>query len=237
MTTVVRPLTVAELGAVANVHIEVFSQNVHSQLGPAVVRRHFEWQLEKRTFVHANGAFDQGSGALLGFGFGGLYGEPKEHFMRSHLPLVFSMAARRPAVAVQLISRRLRRPVMRQRRRISAGANSEDDDPDHGVSSEMPLQADDRLEASYGAALAQLDDSLRYYEIFSLAVTPARQGQGLGKQLMRDHEELAVGNGFTYVRLRAPLDNDNTIAFYQRIGFRKVLEPGHDWLGQMVKRL
>ncbi|MDR1513254.1 MAG: GNAT family acetyltransferase [Propionibacteriaceae bacterium] len=52
-----------------------------------------------------------------------------------------------------------------------------------------------------------------------LAVDPARQGRGLGRQLLTHMESLLLQTGCPKINLQVRLDNDRAVAFYQRCGY------------------
>ena len=90
------PLEISDLFAVGTIHCEAFPQDVRSQLGPRVVARYFSFQLEQRNDVHALGAFDKRSGALLGFCFGGRQGIHANGWVARHLPHLAPRLLMRP---------------------------------------------------------------------------------------------------------------------------------------------
>lgn len=57
--------------------------------------------------------------------------------------------------------------------------------------------------------------------IYSLAVDPQRQGQGLGKRLLEVAEELALQQGCSAIRLEVRPDNNAGIHLYQQAGYRQ----------------
>lgn len=60
--------------------------------------------------------------------------------------------------------------------------------------------------------------------IENLAVSPARQGLGLGKKLIAHVEDLAAALGFAEVRLYTNKLFAENIAFYARLGYRAYKE-------------
>jgi ribosomal protein S18 acetylase RimI-like enzyme len=59
-------------------------------------------------------------------------------------------------------------------------------------------------------------------EIERIYVVPSCQGQGLGKYLIREALEIARRKGKRYAWLGVWEKNEKAIAFYRRIGFRKI---------------
>lgn len=74
------------------------------------------------------------------------------------------------------------------------------------------------------------------FGILAIAVSPAAQGSGAGKVLMNQAERVARERGFTRMNLSVSIRNHQAIAFYERLGWRKVLAGG-EWRGEMVKEL
>ena len=62
------------------------------------------------------------------------------------------------------------------------------------------------------------DDGHRAW-VYYLAVTPTKQGQGLGRQLMQACEEWASGRGVAKLQLMVRADNSAAVAFYERLGY------------------
>ncbi len=63
-----------------------------------------------------------------------------------------------------------------------------------------------------GTALARL---------YSLAIDPDHQGQGLSRRLMEQAEDEAVASGCTHLRLEVRPDNSPAIALYDKLGYRQ----------------
>lgn len=61
-----------------------------------------------------------------------------------------------------------------------------------------------------------------------LAVAPATRHQGLGRHMLAWLEHSAVIAGISGVRLECRADNHNAIAFYMRLGYRRIADvPGY----------
>jgi ribosomal-protein-alanine N-acetyltransferase len=58
--------------------------------------------------------------------------------------------------------------------------------------------------------------------IGNVAVTPGRQGQGIGKDLIREGLREAHGRGASIATLEVRMSNERAIALYERFGFRFV---------------
>lgn len=203
-----RPIDMTDLSDVARIHVAAFPTNVYSRLGTRLVVSHFRWHLTQRTLVYANGAFDIVTGAMLGYCFGGLPGEPTSSFARSHKSLIVRSLLRRPQLLTHPMFRTGLGLGVRQPGNEEADASQPDSDP----------------------------TVVHAYEIFSLAVDPREQNRGLGKRLMRDQEAYASRQGFASMVLRAPIENAATVAFYERLGYHKV-NATRAWEGRMTKAL
>jgi GNAT superfamily N-acetyltransferase len=60
-----------------------------------------------------------------------------------------------------------------------------------------------------------------YAEIQALVVSAARQGQGLGRQLVAHACDWAFARGYERVRLRSGVAREGAHAFYEHLGFEK----------------
>ena len=78
------------------------------------------------------------------------------------------------------------------------------------------LAAVDR-EALLGTAMVGHDGHRAW--VYYLAVTPTKQGSGLGRRLMRACEEWARTWGVPKLQLMVRADNCAAVAFYQRLGY------------------
>ena len=64
-----------------------------------------------------------------------------------------------------------------------------------------------------------------------LAVSPAQQGGGLGRELMAEAERLLIGLGCPKINLMVRTGNDRVIGFYEALGY------GTDEVALLSKRL
>ncbi|MGO8930984.1 MAG: N-acetyltransferase family protein [Limisphaerales bacterium] len=83
---------------------------------------------------------------------------------------------------------------------------------------------------------ARAPSAARSFGVLAIAIAPAAQGQGLGKLLMNQLEKVAVERGYNRMHLTVGADNAGAIAFYERLGWTKMMNGGH-WGGGMVKGL
>ncbi len=56
--------------------------------------------------------------------------------------------------------------------------------------------------------------------LYSIAISPAARGQGLGKRLLAEAEESARSSGCAYLRLEVRPDNEAAIGLYEGVGYR-----------------
>jgi len=72
------------------------------------------------------------------------------------------------------------------------------------------------------------------YGILSIAVDPARHGQGVGQALMRENLAAARARGFARMVLTVAPTNTQAIRFYEHDGWQELREDG-TWHGAMTK--
>jgi len=75
------------------------------------------------------------------------------------------------------------------------------------------------------------------FGILSIAVDPAVQGLGYGKQLILEVERAAGERGFVHLHLTVRVDNYRAVNFYEKLGWRKTNAPDGIWRGSMTKIL
>lgn len=78
--------------------------------------------------------------------------------------------------------------------------------------------------------------SFRSWGILSIAVLPECRGNGTARALMEDAEAEAKRRGFRHMHLTVDVKNERAIRFYEKLGWKKVLESG-EWKGTMTKQL
>lgn len=72
-----------------------------------------------------------------------------------------------------------------------------------------------------GYCLVLMNAATRLARIYSIAVSPAARGQGIGEQLVRRAEQEAVGADRIVMRLEVREDNHGAINLYRRLGYRQ----------------
>ncbi|WP_224753239.1 GNAT family N-acetyltransferase [Paenibacillus terricola] len=73
-----------------------------------------------------------------------------------------------------------------------------------------------------GSAQYRVEDD--YVYIGRISVVASARGRGIGKQLVRFLEKLAAGRGLSEVRLEVRLSLPANIQFYERLGYRVIIE-------------
>ncbi len=72
-----------------------------------------------------------------------------------------------------------------------------------------------------GYCLVLMSAATRLARIYSIAVSPAVRGQGVGEKLVREAESEAVEAGRIIMRLEVREDNRGAINLYKRLGYRQ----------------
>ena len=72
-----------------------------------------------------------------------------------------------------------------------------------------------------GYCLILMSAATRLARIYSIAVSPAVRGQGVGEKLVREAESEAVDAGRIIMRLEVREDNRGAINLYKRLGYRQ----------------
>ena len=57
------------------------------------------------------------------------------------------------------------------------------------------------------------------WDVISLAVAPARQAQGIGRELLLEAERLLRERGATYIRLNSRMERTRAHGFYEHLGY------------------
>lgn len=73
-----------------------------------------------------------------------------------------------------------------------------------------------------GSSLVLFRRGARLARLYSLAITPALRGRGVGRRLLADAERGARARGCERLRLEVRADNAAAIALYQAAGYRRI---------------
>ncbi len=192
-----------DVEAVTSIHCKAFPRSALTQLGKKAVSRYYRWVLTGPHEIYAHGI--RRGEVLAGFCFGGIAPNAMPGFLRNNKGLLASRLVVRPWLIVD--------PIFRDR--LQRG-----------------IQTLFRTRRHSGAAAPVNTTLKRPYDILSIAIDPGYQGMGLGKILMERVKATARQNGFHVMTLMVNTDNGSAIAFYESIGWEKLLMKGV-WRGNM----
>jgi GNAT superfamily N-acetyltransferase len=204
---IVRLLERGDLVAVAAIHLAAFPDAAISGLGLGAARRFYVSLLDGPHDAVGLGASE--GGRLVGYCFGGVWRNAEVFFVRSNLEYLAWRVLTHPWLFFQ--------PLFLDRVRL-------------GLRLAFPGRpARNRM--------APPEELLRgCFGIQSIAVHPAFQGRGAGKELLEASEAIARRRGFRRMDLSVHTDNRTAVAFYERMGWEKYLTGGV-WRGFMFRRL
>jgi ribosomal protein S18 acetylase RimI-like enzyme len=204
----VAPLTIDDLGAVAELHVLAFPESELGRQGLEAVRRSYLWQFEGPHDLTALGA--RSDGVLQGFLFGGVFRGSTIGFIKREWRFLAVRAIQHPGALFH--KERLSRLALAVRlllRRTSGGPAPEEP-----------------------AAVAP-----RSFGVLAIAVDPRLQGGGVGRAIMEEAERIARADGYEQMHLTVHPSNGQAVRFYEHGGWtRSTLDDG-PWTGQMVKPL
>ncbi len=198
-------LTVDDLDRVTMVHCAAFPESFLSALGPATVRRYYQWLLTgPHEVVTALGVrCDQ---ELVGFALGGVFRGALSGFLKKHYMVLAWSLTLRPWV----LARRAHRD------RLVAG-----------VRTIVPFL---RCEVKTEGVPRPVPKTLG---IIAIAVHPQYGRSGYGGRLMAAFDQIARDGKFSRMQLRVNPSNQAAIAFYCKLGWSKLAEAS--WTGVMFK--
>lgn len=204
----VNSLGQSDLPAIAAVHLRAFPRSALTALGREAVRRYYAWQFTGPHDAVALGAWIDDD--LAGFCFGGIFRGAASGFVKKN----------RTYLAVRVLARPwlIASPIFRERAATAARALGPLRSRRPGSGSSTPA----RPRKSFG--------------ILAIAVCPRRQRLGIGSALMDACEVIARERGFEQMHLSVHPDNHQAVAFYERLGWERIVESGN-WRGAMHKPL
>ncbi len=201
-------LTEAQLSDVARLHLDAFPESVLGWLGAEAVRRNYRWQLTGPHLVTALAA-TRGDGELVGMLFGGVFRGSTIGFVKKEKWFLSRCVLMHPTVVTRAAGRER---IMLAARLVAARSSP--------TQMEVPSAVPDR---SFG--------------ILAIAVSPSAQGVGVGRQLMEEATERARAGGFARMHLTVHSSNHGAVAFYEGLGWTKVIEDSGAWAGRMALEL
>jgi ribosomal protein S18 acetylase RimI-like enzyme len=71
------------------------------------------------------------------------------------------------------------------------------------------------------------------FGVLAIAVDPAVQGHGVGRELMASASAAATAAGFESMHLSVHPDNEQAVSFYESLGWRRAPEDDGGWVGRM----
>ena len=83
-----------------------------------------------------------------------------------------------------------------------------------------------------GYACGTIDAALGLAHLDILAVDPAAQGRGYGRQLLLAFEQHALREGASHLTLESLVDNETANAMYRRHGYRSLAQH-HNWFKKL----
>lgn len=202
-TVSVREARDGDLQAVAELHVAAFPESVLGQLGVEAVRRNYVWQLHGPHDVTALVA--ELGGRPVGFLFGGVFRGSTIGFVKSQKFFLAGQVLRHPKVLVDRIGLDRVRLALRL-------VSSRWSTPAPEVPDAVPR-------SSFG--------------VLAIAVDPAVQGHGVGRELMASASAAATAEGFEAMHLSVHPDNLQAVSFYESLGWRRTPEEDGGWVGRM----
>jgi ribosomal protein S18 acetylase RimI-like enzyme len=184
-TVSVRGARDADLRAVAELHVAAFPESVLGQLGVEAVRRNYVWQLHGPHDVTALVA--ELDGRPVGFLFGGVFRGSTIGFVKSQKFFLAGQVLRHPKVLLDRIGLDRIRLALRL-------VSSRWSTPAPEVPSAVPR-------SSFG--------------VLAIAVDPAVQGHGVGRELMASASAAATADGFESMHLSVPPAQHHAVSFFE----------------------
>jgi ribosomal protein S18 acetylase RimI-like enzyme len=197
---------------VSAIHSLAFTDSALTKLGDEAVRRYYEWQMIGPHDSVNVGIFDENQ--LVGFCFGGVFRGSLGGFLEKNRNfLIFRVISHPWLMFNPLLRGRVEYAVKRIFRLLFSRPNEEKPSTEPNESGEVPA-----------------------FGILSIAVSPQYQGLGASKLIMEYLEALAKEQGFQRMKLSVHETNQRAIAFYEKMGWQKVMKEGI-WDGRMDKWL
>lgn len=204
-----REINFGDLDHVAQVHKKAFSSSLLSQFSPDVIKKYYSLQISPPNKCYPLGVFHED--ALIGFCFGGEFRDKKLAFIKATWFQILTTLVLKPSILFS----------SQNRQRMITIINS----------------VRQKIIKKKTSSSMQSGPKSRRFGILSIAVDPAFQGMGAGKLLATQTESLAIKQGFDKISLNVHVGNDNSVRFYESLGYEKILDTNANWHGIMVKAL
>lgn len=208
----VHPLTVSDLPAVTQIHIQAFPDSALTKLGNEAVRRYYEWEMVGPHDALNIGVFAQGE--MLGFCFGGVFRGALGGFLEKNRSFLIQRIVTHPWL--------LMNPLFRERAQFALSRLMKRFRPKNSPSSAKPAATESSGAQTFG--------------ILSIAVAPQYQGSGAARLLMEYSEHVALERGFTRMGLTVHPSNGRAVRFYEKMGWQRDAKNGV-WDGHMSKAI
>ncbi|MCC6972727.1 MAG: GNAT family N-acetyltransferase [Anaerolineae bacterium] len=205
-------LTTSVLPFVVQIHRAAFPDSALTKLGAEAVRRYYLWLMTGPHDAVNVGAFDDQDN-LVGFCFGGKFRGALSGFLQQNRGFLIRTVLMRPWLLGNEIFRERLSLAFNIFRRLRKKSRS---------TTAVKKEVSQPKRNSFG--------------ILSIAVDPQRQKTGAGRAIMEYCEQIAIQQGFQFMDLTVHPTNHNAVAFYERLGWERVLEQG-EWKGRMTKSL
>lgn len=200
-------LSLAHLPEIVAVHVQSFPRSATTRLGPEAVRRYYEWLFVGPHQAHYLGAWVDDQ--LGGFCFCGKFRGAMGGFLARNQWFLARQVLMRPWL---LASSEVRSAVVTAMRRLLP------------ASRKPPLPA-----------VPQSHED-RCFGILAIAVAPRWRRLGLGGEMMKVAESIALREGFEAMGLSVRPENVSAIRFYAALGW-VTLGDNREWRGLLQKKL
>jgi ribosomal protein S18 acetylase RimI-like enzyme len=204
----IKPLEVADLDGVAIIHLKAFPRSLLTALGKEAVIRYYAWCLLGPHDVVALGLFHNKS--LKGYCYGEIFENAMKGYLYKHRLFLLKCLILNPSIFFQ---QEFRNKILK------------------GMSILFSkIIAKKSIKNKY-------NKNKKSFGILAIAVDPYYQRLGYGKLLMEHIETIAIYKGYNKMHLIVDISNITAIFFYERLGWRKILNKDDHFSGLMVKSL
>lgn len=205
----IQPITLDDLGLVADVHLAAFPNAALSKLGRETVRRYYLWCLSLPHDSVGIGVFIDGR--IVGYCIAGVFRGSDAIFLRRNKGYIIWYLVTHPWLFVDnSVKKRIINIFQMVRQCFFRVVNNKE------------------ISTTVGKDM---------FGILAIAVEPLYQRSGIGNLLLGDIEKLALERGFSSMRLSVHLDNEKAISFYEKHDWKKILGLDGKWQGYMTKEI